>query len=158
MKINIEKKVEELLQEGYSKKAVWNKLKDADNPRKVLYYVNNSSMPPLRKKYQYLNLVLVVLLTFITVKKLLVAFSFGALDLALLLSLVVPIVNIHILREILRFRRLGYKFLCIVSLLSLVHPENRYLQETSILLTLSALSGYILVSLFPKTDMIALPD
>jgi len=158
MATSIEKQVEDLLQQGLSKKTIWERLKKETDPYKLHFFLNNSSLPANRKKFQILNLLLIVILAFFTFKKLLVAFSFGTLDLFLLLSLVVPIINIYILREILRFRRLGYKFLFVLSLLALVHPENHHLQELALLAIQIVLAGFLYLRLFPKKDALPKPE
>lgn len=153
----IEKKIEAMLQQGLSKKTVWSKLKGANDPHKTIFFINNASLPIRRKKYQYINLFLVFILAFITIKKLLVAFSFGAVDFFLLLSLVVPIINIYILREILRFHRLGYQFLFVLSILALFHPENHHVQEITLLLSQAAVAGFLYLRIFPKKEIVTLP-
>ncbi len=87
-------------------------------------------------------------------KKLLAAFAFGTLDIYLLLALVVPTINFYILREILRFHRLGFKFLFILSILSLVQPENHHMQEIAILSIMIGLSGYLYKKMFPENELI----
>ncbi len=154
----IEKQVEEMLQQGKSRRQAWNFLRDRENPHRLLFHLNNSSLPADRRKVQWNNLVLVVLLAFLTIKKLLVAFSFGSLDLALILSLIPAVINVYILREVLRFRRLGYKFLFVLSIVAFLLPENHHLQEASLLLAQVLLSGYILLVLFPKKDLIGLEE
>ncbi|MBU0729664.1 MAG: hypothetical protein KKE17_07805 [Proteobacteria bacterium] len=146
----IDKIVERMLQEGLGKPAIWRKLKDREDHQKALFYLNTSSYPADRKKVQFHNLVIAAVLTFITFKKLIVAFSFGVLDLFLFLSLIVPIVNVYVLREVLRFRKIGYQFLFVLSILALVQPENHHWQEASLLFILISISGYMYLTLFPK--------
>ena len=151
---SIEKEIEELLQKGKSKREIWKKLRQGKEPHKALFHLNNSSLPDERKKFQVINLLLAIVLTFLTAKKLITAFSFGALDIFLLLGLVVPIINIYILREILRFHRIGYKFLFILSILSLLQPENHHTQELFILGLMIGLSGYLYRQMFADKDEI----
>lgn len=153
---DIEKEVEALLRQGMSKERIWRKMKKETNPHKALFYINNSSLPRDRKRYQVINLVLALALTFLTAKKLITAFSFGTLDIYLLLGLVVPIINIYILREILRFHRIGYKFLFILSILSLLQPENHHSQELFLLGLLIGLSGFMYRKLFPEKETLTL--
>ena len=150
----IEKEIEELLQQGKSKKKIWKQLRNGKNSHKSLFSLNNCSLPQDRKTYQVFNLILAVLLTFVTAKKLLTALSFGSLDIFLLLGLVVPIINIYVLREILRFRRLGYKFLFVLSCLSLVQPENHHSQELFLIGAMIGLSGFLYRRMFPATALI----
>jgi hypothetical protein len=146
----IEEQIERLLQEGKGKKKIWEDLKGREDQHKLLFYLNNISLPKERRKYQYLNLALVTVLVFLTAKKLIAAFSFGKFDPWLLLMLVVPIVNLYVLREILRFRKIGYQFLFILSILALLQPENHFRQEATLLVVMIGLSGYLYLRLFPK--------
>lgn len=152
----IEQEIEKLLQQGKEKKEIWRTLRGGDEPHKALFHLNNSSLPRDRKKFQVINLVLAVILLFVTSKKLLTAFSFGALDLFLLLSLVVPVINIYVLREILRFHRIGYKFLFILSFLALLQPENWHNQELFLLGLMIGLSGYLYKQMFPGKEQVHL--
>ncbi len=153
MASELEKKIDGLLLAGEGKKNIWQKLKK-NEPHKILFYINNISHPADRKKFLLVNLILVLALTFITVKKLLTAFSFGAVDISLFLSLVVPTINIYVLQEILRFHRMGYRFLFVLSCLSLVQPENHHAQELGILLLMIVLSGFLYKKMFPEKDVI----
>ncbi|MGV1098834.1 hypothetical protein ACUUL3_05425 [Thiovibrio sp. JS02] len=150
----IEEKIERLLQEGKSRLAILSELKGKEDPQKLLFYINNVSRPADRKKYQVHNLALVLVLTFVTTKKLITAFSFGALDLFLLISLVVPVINIYLLREILRFRKIGYQFLFVLSILSVLHPENHFPREAALLGSMIGLSGFLYFKMFPKKERI----
>jgi len=150
----LEKEIEEHLQKGKSKAEIWQVFRNDKEPLKVLFFLNNSSLPRDRKKFQVINLLLALLVLFITTKKLITAFSFGVLDVFLLLSLVVPIINIYVLREILRFHRIGYQFLFVLSCLSLLQPENWHNQELFLLGLMIGLSGYLYRQMFPAKDQI----
>lgn len=150
----IEKKIEGMLAEGLKKQQVWQQLKNEKTQHKVLFFLNNTSMPADRRKYQVINLLLALILAFITFKKLLTALSFGNLDVFLLLGLVVPIINIYVLREILRFHRLGYRFLFVLSCLSFLQPENHHVQESILLLLMIGLSGYLHLRMFPEKEQL----
>jgi len=150
----LEKEIEELLQKGKSKAEIWQMFRNDKEPLKILFFLNNSSLPRDRKKFQVINLLLALVVLFITAKKLITAFSFGVLDVFLLLSLVVPVINIYVLREILRFHRIGYQFLFVLSCLSLLQPENHHEQELFILGLLIGLSGYLYRQMFPGKDQI----
>lgn len=149
-----EKEIEAFLLQGKNKKEIWETYKDDEESSKVLFYLNNSATIYHRKKFMALNLLLSAVLLFITAKKLLAVFSFGTLDIYLLLGLVVPTINFYVLREILRFHRLGFKFLFILSILSLVQPENHHLQEIIILGVIIAISGYLYKQMFPENEQI----
>ncbi|MDH4321436.1 MAG: hypothetical protein OEV73_08065 [Desulfobulbaceae bacterium] len=149
-----EKNVEELLLQGLTRQQVFQRLQHSAPARKLLFFINNSALPGDRKKHQLLNLLLVLLFTFITAKKLLAIFSFGMMGITMLLSLVVPIVNIYVLREVLRFHRLGYQFLFVLSLLSLLQPENHYLLEALLLVVIGAVSAFLYLKMFPKEALV----
>ncbi|MEW6428040.1 MAG: hypothetical protein AB1568_08420 [Thermodesulfobacteriota bacterium] len=145
-----EKKVEELLLQGLTRQQVWKRLVGSERPEKLFFLINNSSLPADRGKIGLLNLGMALVLAFLTFKKLLAAMAFGSIDLFLLLSLVVPVINIYVLREILRFRRIGYQFLFVLSLLSVLQPENHHVPELAMLAVLIAASGIAYLHLFPK--------
>jgi len=155
MAATIEEKIERMLVEGKKRSEIVLELKGKEDPQKLLFYINNISRPADRKKYQILNLALALALTFVTTKKLITAFSFGVLDFFLLVSLVAPVINIYLLREILRFRKIGYQFLFVLSLLSVLHPENHFALEATLLFTIIALSGFLYFTMFPKKERIS---
>lgn len=107
------------------------------------------SHPPDRARFQAVNLVLVLAIGFVTIKKLFYALSPGSLDLFTLLALVVPAINIYLIREILRFRKTGYQFACILFALSLINAENRAFPEIVLVPLVAALSGFLWLRLFP---------
>lgn len=150
----IENEIEKLLQKGKNKAEIWQALKNEKEKTKLLFYLNNKSLPNHRKKYQVVNFFLAAILLFFTTKKLLTSFSFGSLDIFFLLSLVVPVINIYVLREILRFHRSGYQFLFVLSSLSLLQPENHNLQEIIILCLMIGVSGYLYWQMFPRKKQI----
>jgi hypothetical protein len=154
MAAELEKQVEQLLQQGSNKENIYQQLERAENRTALIFHLNNFSLPGDRRKYQTLNLALATLLLFVTSKKLIAAFAFGVLDLWLLLMLVVPIINLFVLRQILRFRRLGYQFLFVLSLLALLQPENHHLQEALLFLLMSGLAGFLYLRLFPRRRML----
>lgn len=150
----LENRIEQELLAGKNRTEIRDRLKNTEEPRALLFHLNNISHPARRKKYQYLNLLLAAVLTFVTFKKLLGIFAFGRFDLFLLLSLVVPVVNFYLLREILRFHRIGYQFLFVLSILSLLHPESHFLQEIALQGLLIALSGFLYFRMFPKKEQL----
>jgi hypothetical protein len=154
MAAELEKQVERLLRQGDGKEKIYQRLEREENRSALIFHLNNLSLPRDRRKYQVLNLVLATLLLFVTSKKLIAAFAFGVLDLWLLLMLVVPIINLFVLRQILRFRRLGYQFLFVLSLLALLQPENHHPQEALLLALMSGLSGFLYLRLFPRQRML----
>ncbi len=150
----IEKEIEKLLADGLEKPRIWRQFRKGENPHKALFFLNNASRPEDRRRYQLLNLALALVLGFVTFKKLLTALSFGSLDIFLLLGLVVPIINIYVLREVLRFHRLGYRFLFVLSCLALLQPENHHVQEIVLTFLLIGISGYLHLRMFPGKEQI----
>lgn len=142
--------LEQQLLQGKSKKNIWRELDKDSNKEKARFYLNNSAELADRQALQLINLCLAIILAFLTFKKLLTAFSFGRLDVFFFTSLVVPIINIYILKEILRFRRLGFQYLFILSCLALVLPENRQPLELFLTLGMILLSAFLYLKLFPK--------
>jgi len=147
-----EYKVEALLRQGLSRKEIRRRLDASVEREKLNFYLKNLAYPADRARYQYLNLVLVLILGYVTIKKLFFALSFGTFSLTTLLALVVPAVNFYILREILRFRRLGYLFLFVLSSLSLLHAENRVFPEAVLVPVMVVLAGFLYFRLFPRNE------
>ncbi len=154
----LEDQIEQALTNGESRLAIMARLRQTEDPQKLLFHLNNISNPGVRGKYLYLNLLLALILLFVTSKKLLAIVLFGAFDLLLFLSLVVPIINFYLLREILRFRRIGYQFLLVLATLSLLHPENHFLPEFPLHLAMAGLSGLLYLKMFPKKELIKTLD
>lgn len=154
MSDELSKTISRLLLEGKGKKQIYNQLKNQDNVSRLSFLLNNEAVLEDKKKYQYLNLLAVILLVWLTVIKVLDAMAFGRLDLYWLASLVVPMIHIYLLRKILRFQRIGYQFLFVLSCLALFRPENRQFPELLILGMLLVLSGFLYVKMFPSEKMI----
>ncbi|MEN8141593.1 MAG: hypothetical protein ABFR97_10260 [Thermodesulfobacteriota bacterium] len=152
-------KIEKQLLQGKKKKTIWEEEKSGETAPRALFLLNNSAELAERKRFQLINLSLAIILAFVTFKKLLTAFSFGRLDVFFFTSLVVPIINIYILKEILRFKRLGFQYLFILSALSLVLPQNRS-QPLELFLTggMIILSAFLYLKLFPKGKQISPPQ
>lgn len=147
-KSDLEDKVEELLKNGLKKKEIAAKLKDIDEDGELEFYLKNMSYPSDRIRYQFVNLSLFIILLFITIKKLYFALSFGQLSIVMLLAMVVPTVNIYLLREIMRYRRTGYLFCMVLSALSLINAENRAFPEIILVPAMIFLSGFLYAKLF----------
>ncbi len=150
-----EEKIEELLRKGLRKREIYKELKGKHEEGKLVFYLNNLSYPVDRGKYQYFNLILVVILGFVTLKKLFFALSFGSISITMLLALVVPTVNLFILREVMKFHRLGYQFLSILAPLSMLHAENRTLPEVALIPVMAGISIFLYFKLFPKAERIS---
>ena len=144
----IEDKIEELLKKGYSKEKIRQLLKKDDKDGELDFYLRNIAYPSDRLRYQFVNLSLFFILLFITLKKLYFALSFGQLSIVMLLAMVVPTVNLYILREIMRYRRIGYLFCMVLSAISLVNAENRAFPEIILVPTMVFLSAFLYTKLF----------
>ncbi|MDF1614886.1 hypothetical protein [Desulfurivibrio dismutans] len=151
---SLEEKIEESLLAGQSRRQIIDRLKNEEDPQKLLFHANNISNPAVRGKYVYLNLLLAFFLLFVTSKKLLTIVQFGAIDLFFFLSLVPVVINFYLLREILRFRRIGYHFLLVLAPLSLLLPENRLYPELPMILAMTVLSGFLFFRMFPPGELI----
>ncbi len=145
---DLEDRVEELLKKGLSKKEIEEKLRNIDKEGELEFYLKNMSYPADRIRYQFVNLSLFIILLFITIKKLYFALSFGQLSIVMLLAMVVPTVNIYLLREIMRYRRTGYLFCMVLSALSLINAENRAFPEIVLVPAMVFLSGFLYARLF----------
>jgi len=156
MTISLERQVEELLTQGVRKRDIFHRLGKEHDKSKLLFYVNNMTTPGRKNKYQYFNFFLVLLLAFITAKKLIVIFAALSMTglMMTLLNLIVPAVNLYVMREVLRFRRLGYQFLVVISILSLVQPENHALQEMIIFVILAAGAAFLYMQIYPKKEIL----
>jgi hypothetical protein len=117
-------------------------------------------MPTLKNRQTFLllNLPLAALLLIMTGIKLFAAMSIGQANYLFFLSLVVPMINIYVLKKILRFRRTGYQYLFVLSFLSLFQPENHRLIEIMIIGVMLFLSGFIYLRMFPKKERLKLPS
>ncbi len=150
----LEKDIEQQLLQGKTKKNIWQQLAGKEGKQKALFVLNNSAELSERQAFQLINLCLAIILAFLTFKKLLTAFSFGKLDIFFFTSLVVPIINIYVLKEILRFKKLGFQYLFVLSCAALVLPENRHPLELFLTCGMIALSGFLYLKLFPKGKII----
>jgi len=153
----MKKEINELLLNGKSKQQIWRKLRTDENQVNLAFHLNNLASSVDRKKHFFINIFLAGILLFLTFKKVYAAASYGHSDLFFFLSLVVPIINMFVLREVLRFHRVGYQFLFILSCLSLFRPENRQTQELLMFAVIIGLSGFLHLKLFPFKNYIKIP-
>ncbi len=149
---DIEERIEKLLEEGLSKREVRNRLKSEFDKSELDFFLKNTPYPSDKARYLFLNISLFAVLLVITLKKLYFALSFGQFGMLMLLALVVPTVNLYLLREIMRFRRLGYQFCFILSVLSLINAENRAYPEIILIPIMILLSGFLYWEMFWKHD------
>ena len=107
----------------------------------------------LRSKYRILNFALIAVLAVVTAKKALAVILAGSLSPYALAGLIVPVINTYFIGLLLQFRKIGYQFLFILSLLALVYPENRQPVEFTLHLLLLVMSAHLYIRLFPKKDV-----
>lgn len=151
------KEIEGLLQAGKQKEQIWRKLKDSVNHEELVFQLNDLPTLQNRRTFLLLNMPLAAILVIMTGLKLAASVSIGQANMYFFLSLVVPIINIYVLKKILRFERTGYQYLFVLSFLSLFQPENHRILEISLLGVMLFLSGLIYLRMFPKKELRKLP-
>jgi len=149
-------KIEHLLREGKKKHQIWNSLKGSENQASLVYLLNDLPTLKNRQTYLLLNMPLAAILLIMTGIKLFAAASIGQANLYFFLSLVVPIINIYVLKKILRFQRTGYQYLFVLSFLSLFQPENHRIIEVTLLGVMLFLSAFLYLRVFPKKELFKL--
>lgn len=146
----IRKEVDRKIVEGRSSREIIDSFDSSEDKEEAEYWIQNTASFADRKRFLPINIILSVLLGFVTLKKIAVLFSLNGFDPLLLFSLVVPCINIYLLREILKFRRMGYQVLAILSIISLVNAENRELPELVVMPCIAALSFFLYWRMFRK--------
>ena len=154
----LSEKIDRLLREGKGKSQVWQSLKGSENHGQLLFQLNDQPTLKRRQTYLLLNMPLAAILLIMTCMKLFAAASIGQANLYFFLSLIVPIINIYVLKKILRFQRTGYQYLFVLSVLALFQPENHRFLEVTLLGVMLFLSGFIYLKMFPKKEIIRLPQ
>ncbi len=158
MKDELNDQVDLLLSEGKDRFQIWKRLKDNENRFKLRNFLNSKALLKDKKAYRYLNIFLSLILLFVTTGKIL-GVVYGVKGIEALILLVVPVINMYVLKEILFFRRNGYLFLCVLSVLSFVSPENWQFPEFLFVLAMIAISAFLYLKMFPKDTLIpALAD
>ena len=157
MKDELTHQVDALLSEGKNRFQIWKRLKNSENTESLRHCLNNKTLLKDKKAYRYLNIFLSLILLFVTTSKILLAVDTET-GIYFFASLVVPMINLYILREVLFFRRSGYLFLCILSAISFIHQENRYFPEFLFILAMIAIAAFLYVKLFPKKLLIPAPS
>jgi len=169
MKDELTHQVDVLLSEGKSRFQIWKQLKTSENAVGLRGRLNNKPLLKDKQKYRYLNIFLTLILLFVTTSKLLgvafIAMGYEPIPRGILIpkgiyifvTLVVPMVNMYILKEVFFFKRSGYMFLVILTTLSLVYQENRYYPEILFVLAMIAISSILYFKLFPKKLLIPAP-
>jgi hypothetical protein len=156
MKDELTHQVDMLLLEGKSRFQIWKRLKNNENAARLRHCLNNKALLKDRKAYRYLNILLTLILLFVTTSKILGVVLF-AKGLYIFISLLVPMINMYILKEVFTFRRSGYMFLTILSTLSLAYQENRHFPEILFVLAMIAIAAFLYFRLYPKKLLIPAP-
>lgn len=139
-----------------SRKDIYARLCNSEDKDDLAYFLDNLPEPDVRSRYLYLVYMLAALLAAVTVKKFMMATSgVGGFNTFTLLSLVVPTINIYLIREVLLFHRNGFQFTAILSLISLVNAENRVMPEVVLMPLIALLAGFLFLRMFPKEAMIS---
>jgi len=112
--------------------------------------IANTPRPEMRQKYRLLNYVLIAVLVLLTCKKTLAVIMVGSLHPYNLAGLVVPVINVFFIRLLLLYQKSGYQFLCILSVLALLYPENRQPIESTLYILMIVMSAHLYLKMFPK--------
>ena len=153
----LREKIDRLLRDGKRKERVWQSLKGSENQAELIFLLNDLPTLKNRQAFLLLNMPLAAILVIMTGIKLFAAIAIGQANIYFFLALVVPIINIYVLKKILRFQRTGYQYLFALSFLSLFQPENHHFLEVSLLGVMLFLSGFLYLRMFPKKELIRLP-
>lgn len=154
----IEKQIVQQLNSGLSREQVLKKMKGVDDDDEIIYHLNSYATLANKRKYTVPTLVLVGLVLLVTGKSVLEIVGYGVLDMKAVAALVIPLVNVYILRKLLCFHKNGFKFLFVLTLLSLVHKHNQYGIGLLVSLSMIILSGLLYWKLFNKADLLSEVD
>ncbi len=150
----LEQKVRELLFQGLDKQEVYERLVTSENKEELIYLLNNLPAPEPRRKYLYLNIILISMLGIITARKLFDLWGIEYFNIFTIFSFVVPTINIYLMREIMLFHRTGFQFTAILMAISLFNAENRGIPEIVFIPIMVAISGFLYFKLYPANAMI----
>jgi len=156
MKDELTQQVDKLLSEGKSRFHIWKRLKNHENADKLRHCLNNNALLKDKKAYRYLNIFLSLILLFVTISQIKLAVDIEK-GIYFFASLVVPMVNLYILKEVIFFRRSAYMFLFILSALSFIHQDNRHFPEFLFIFALVVIAAFLYFKLFPKKLLIPAP-
>ena len=156
MKDELTQQVDMLLSEGKSRSQIWKRLKNNENAEKLRHCLNNKALLKDKKTYRYLNIFLSLVLLFVTISQIKLAVDVEK-GIYFFASLVVPMINLYILKEVIFFRRSAYMFLFILSTFSFIHQENRCFPEFLFILAISLIAAFLYFKLFPKKLLISAP-
>lgn len=151
---NVRKIVEKQVAKGISSSEILASFKEEEEKEEAEYWIKNIASLDKRKRYYLLNTLLIAALGFVTLKKLVDIYLLNYVNLLLLFSLVVPVINIYLIKEIVFFRRTGYQMLGILAIISLLNQENRMMPEVIIMPAISLISFFLYYKMF-KQDVSA---
>ncbi len=151
---DLEQKVRELLFQGLDKQQVYERLVTYDNRDELRFLLDNLPAPEPRRKYLYLNIMLISMLGIITARKLYSLWGLDTFNIFTLFILVVPTINIYLMREIMLFHRTGFQFTAILSAISLLNAENRGLPEIVFIPIMVGIAAFLYFKLYPADSMI----
>jgi len=157
MKDELTHQVDMLLSEGKSRFQIWKQIKNNENAAALRNCLNNKALLKDKKAYRYLNILLTLILLFVTTSKILGVVLF-AKGFYIVILLLVPMINMYILKEVFFFKRSGYMFLVILTTLSLVYQENRHYPEILFVFAMIATSSFLYFKMFPKKLLIPAPS
>ena len=155
MATDVEKQIGRLLDQGKTKQQVAEILSRDMDRESFDRFLRNQSELSRRETFQGLNVLLlavVVAVTFYKLGRLLGSFADTGVDNLIIAAwrFVVPAVNVYLLWLIHRFNRLGYLFLLVLSVLTLLRPDHHSLMGLVQTVPLILLSGFLYVKLFPN--------
>ena len=155
MSRDTDRKIARLIATGKTKREIARILSKDMEPDDYERFLRNHAELSRKESYYGLNLLLLVILAAVTFYKLGEilgpVFDRGVSNVFIVAwGLLVPAVNLGILWYVYRYHRLGYLFLFILSILSLIRPENHNLMGLVQTIPLIALSGFLYLKLFPK--------
>jgi len=151
---DLEQQVRRLLFQGMDKQEVYDQLATYNNRDDLRFLLNNLPAPEPRKKYLYLNIMLISMLGIITARKLYSLWGIDTFNMFTLFILVVPTINIYLMREMMLFHRTGFQFTAILCAISLLNAGNRILPEIVFIPLIVAIAGFLYYRLYPSDSMI----
>ena len=159
MKDELNSQIDMLLSKGNDRFEIWKRLKAKDNTAALRHYLNNKALLKDKRTYRYLNIFLSLILLFVTIGKILgvVEDIRLAKGVYIFIFLIEPSVNMYILKEIVFFKRTGYQFLFVISVLSLLYQGNREFPAILFTLAMITISAFLYMKLFSKKNLIPAP-
>ena len=159
MKDELNTQIDGLLAKGKDRFEIWKRLKNNENQAALRHLLNNKALLREKRTYRYLNIFLCLILLFVTIGKILgvVEDIRLARGIYIFIFLIEPAVNMYILKEIIFFKRTGYQFLFVVSLLSLLYQGNREFPAVLFTAAMILISVFLYVKIFPNKKLIPAP-